>query len=81
MEHCFDLPAAHLLALRSVRLWQYLWRLRAAKTLRPAFAYLDEVKSAGTQAELQRRAELEAKFKSAKQVKPLMPPLPPMPPL
>jgi gas vesicle protein len=41
-------------------------------------AYLDEVKSAGAQAEMQRRAELEAKFKSAKQVKPLMPPLPPL---
>ena len=41
-------------------------------------AYLDEVKSAGTQAEMQRRAELEAKFKSAKQVKPLLPPMPPL---
>ena len=44
-------------------------------------SYLDQVKSAGTQAELQRRAELEAKLKSAKQVKPLLPPMPPMPPL
>ena len=41
-------------------------------------SYWDEVKSAGTQAETQRRAELEAKFKSAKQVKPLLPPMPPL---
>lgn len=38
-------------------------------------SYWDDVKSAGTQAEMQRRVELEAKFRSAKQVKPLLPPL------
>jgi gas vesicle protein len=37
-------------------------------------AYLDQVKAAGAQAEAQRRAELEAKFRNAKMVKPLLPP-------
>lgn len=37
-------------------------------------AYLDDVKSAGAEAEAQRRAELESKFRNAKMVKPLLPP-------
>jgi gas vesicle protein len=36
-------------------------------------SYWDEVKSAGAQAEAQRRAELEGKFRNAKLVKPLLP--------
>jgi gas vesicle protein len=37
-------------------------------------SYLDEVKAAGAAAERQRRAELEAKFRSSTLVRPLLPP-------
>jgi gas vesicle protein len=37
-------------------------------------SYWDDVKAAGAQAEAQRRAELESKFRSAKAIKPLLPP-------